>query len=209
LYLSQEPLFTISGFWAKRKKKTMLSHNDLKKGIRFILNKEPYEVLDSSFVFKGRGSSIVQTKIRDLITGNVISKTFHPGESLEEAEIERIKVKFLYSHRNRFFFLKENDPSFRFDLSKETIGESADFLKPNQIVEGMQFLGKIINVSLPIKVQLKVKEAPPGVKGERAQAGTKQVVLETGAITNVPLFVKEGDIIEVNTETGGYVRRVE
>jgi elongation factor P len=187
----------------------MLSHNDLKKGIRFILNKEPYEVLESSFVFKGRGSSIVQTKIKNLVTGDVISKTFHPGESLEEAEIEKIKVKFLYSHRNKLFFSRENDPSFRFDLSKETIGESADFLKPNQIVEGMQFLGKIINVSLPIKVQLKVKEAPPGVKGERAQAGTKQVVLETGAITNVPLFIKEGDVIELNTETGEYVRRIE
>ncbi|MCX6759472.1 MAG: elongation factor P [Candidatus Nealsonbacteria bacterium] len=187
----------------------MLSHNDLKKGIRLILDDQPYEVLDSSFVFKGRGSSIVQTKIKNLITGNVISKTFHPGEEFEIAEIEKIKVKFLYFHRDKFFFSKENNSSARFELPKETIGESVIFLKPNEIIEGVQFQSKIINISLPIKVQLKVIEAPPGVKGDRAQGGTKTVKLETGDNINVPLFIKEGDIIEVNTEKGEYVRRVE
>ncbi len=106
-------------------------------------------------------------------------------------------------------FCKEDNPSFRFELPKEVIGQASQFLKPNQVVEGMQFGGKIINISLPIKVQLKVVEAPPGVKGERAQAGTKQVTLETGAIANAPLFIETGDIIEINTETGEYVRRVE
>jgi elongation factor P len=187
----------------------MLTHTDLKKGVKFILDGQPYEVLESSFVFKGRGSSVVQTKIKNLITGNILSRTFHPGEEFETAEIEKIKVKFLYSHRDKFFFCKENDPSFRFDLPKEVIGESFVFLKPNQIVEGVHFKRKIININLPIKVQLKVIEAPPGVRGDRAQGGTKTVTLETGAKINVPLFIEEGDIIEVNTETGEYVRRVE
>jgi elongation factor P len=187
----------------------MLSHTDLKKGVRFILNGEPCEVLDSSFVFKGRGSSVVQTKIKNLITGNTLSKTFHPGDQFEEAEIEKIRVKFLYSHRDKFFFCKEENPANRFDLPKEVIGDSVIFLKPNEIVEGMQFQDKIINISLPIKVYLKVKEAPPGVKGDRAQGGTKTVVLETGAEINAPLFIKTGDIIEVNTEKREYVRRVE
>ena len=187
----------------------MLSHTDLKKGVRFILNEEPYEVIISSFVFKGRGGSVVQTKIKNLITGNTLSKTFHPGDRFEEVEIEKISVKFLYSHRNRFFFCREKDPSIRFDLPKEIIGESYIFLKPNEIVEGIQSQGKIINISLPIKVQLKVKEAPPGVKGDRAQGGNKTVVLETGAELNVPLFIKTGDVVEINTEKGEYVRRVE
>jgi len=187
----------------------MLSHTDLKKGTRFILEGQPYEVLESSFVFKGRGSSVVQTRIKNLITGNVLSQTFHPDDELEETEIEKIKVKFLYAHRDKYFFCRKDRPSNRFDLSREIIGESAVFLKPNEIVEGMQFQGKIINVSLPIKVQLRVIEAPPGVKGERAQAGTKTVTLETGTQVNVPLFVEQGDVIEVNTETGEYVRRVE
>jgi elongation factor P len=187
----------------------MLSHTDLKKGIRFILNGEPHEVLDTTFLFKGRGSSLVQTKIKNLITGNVLSKTFHPGEEFEEAEIEKVKAKYLYSHRDRFFFSKENGASVRFDLAKEVIGAAAIFLKPDETVEGIQFQGKIINVSLPIKVHLKVTEAPPGVKGDRAQGGNKTITLETEAKINVPLFIEEGDIIEVNTEKGEYVRRIE
>lgn len=187
----------------------MLSHTDLKKGIRFILEGQPYEVLDSSFVFKGRGSSTVQARIKNLTTGNVLSKTFHPGERFEKAEIEKVRVKFLYSHRDKFFFCRESESSARFELPREVIGESYIFLKPNETVEGIQFQGKMGDISLPIKVQLKVKEAPPGVKGDRAQGGTKTVTLETGATINVPLFIETGDIIEVNTEKGEYVRRVE
>ncbi len=186
----------------------MLSHNDLKKGVKFLLNGQPYEVLDFSFVFKGRGSSLCQTKIRNLISGSLISKNFHTGEEFEEVEIEKIKAEFLYAHKNKYFFCKEKNPADRFDLDKEVIGASAIFLKPNQGVEAIMFEGKIINVSLPIKVHLKVIEAPPGVKGDRAQSGTKIAVLETGAEVNVPLFVKADDIVEINTEKGEYVKRV-
>ena len=187
----------------------MLSHTNLKKGIRFILQGEPYEVLESSFVFKGRGSSIVQTKIKNLITGNLISKTFHPSDIFEEAELSKIEAKFLYQHRDKFFFCEAKNPTKRFDLTSEQIGEQGKFLKPDQIVEGIIFENKIINVSLPIKINLKVIEAPPGVKGGRAEPGTKNVTLETGAKINVPLFIEEGDIIEINTQTGEYVRRIE
>ena len=187
----------------------MLTHNDLKKGVQFILDGQPYSVLESSFVFKGRGSSVTQVKIKNLVTGNVLSKSFHPGDNFEEAEVEKISVKFLYSHRDKFFFCRENEPSNRFDLPKEIIGESAIFLKPNETVEGLQLRDKIINISLPVKVQLKVKEAPPGIKGDRAQGGNKSVILETGATVNVPLFIKTGDIIEINTESKEYVKRVE
>lgn len=186
----------------------MLSHTDLKKGVRFILNLEPYEVLDSSFVFKGRGNSVVQAKIKNLIIGNVLAKTFHSSNTFEEAEIKRIRVKFLYHHRGKFFFCEEKNPAKRFELIQEQIGQQAEFLKQNQIVEGVIFQEKIINISLPTKIALKVIEAPPGVKGNRAEAGTKIVVLETDAKINAPLFIKEDDIIEVNTETGKYLRRL-
>ena len=187
----------------------MLSHNDLKKGIRFIINNQPYEVLESSFVFKGRGSSFCQTKIRNLVSGNVISKTFHPGENFQEADVEKIKVKFLYHHREKFYFSEENQLNQRFELTKEIIGQGIIFLKPNQLLEGIKFQNEIINVSLPIKVQLKVAEAPPGIKGDRAQGGTKIVKLETGAEINVPLFIKQGDVIEINTEKAEYSKRVD
>ncbi|MDP3996035.1 MAG: elongation factor P [bacterium] len=187
----------------------MLNHTDLKKGVIFVLEKQPYEVLESAFVFKGRGSSVVQTKIKNLILGNLLSRTFHPGDNLEEAEIEKINVKFVYLHKGKFVFSKEDNSSVRFELPKEVIGDSADLLKPNEVVEGMVFEGKIINISLPIKVQIKVTEAPPGIRGDRAQGGTKVVTLETGAQINVPLFVEQGDVVEVNTESREYVKRVE
>lgn len=187
----------------------MLSHTELKKGVKFILDGNPYEVLESSFVFKGRGSSILQAKIKNLITGNVISKAFHPGEAFEEAEISKIKAKFLYQYRDRFFFCEEQNPAKRFDLTEEQIGPPAKFLKPNQIMDGIVFERRIINISLPIKINLKVIEAPPGIKGGRSQPGTKIVTLETEAKINAPLFIEAGDIIEINTETGEYVRRIE
>jgi len=186
-----------------------ISYSELKKGVQIIINNQPYEIIESSLMFKARGHSVLQIKLKNLITGNIISKTFHPSDTFETAEISKIKAKFLYSHRDRFFFSKENDPSKRFDLSKEQIGSANKFLKPNQVVEGIIFKDKIINISLPIKIQLKIKQAPPGIKGDRAQAGNKTVVLETGAEINVPLFIKEGDIIEINTEKGEYVRRIE
>ncbi len=186
-----------------------LSYSEIKKGVQIIIDKEPYEVIESSTMFKGRGHSVLQTKLRNLITGNIIQKTFHPSDSVEEAEITKIKAKFIYSHRGKFVFAEENNPKNRFELSEEQIGSGAKFLKPNQIVEGIIFNDKIINISLPIKIQLKVTQSPPGIKGDRAQSGNKIVTLETGAEIAVPLFIEEGDIIEINTEEEEYVRRIE
>jgi len=187
----------------------LIPYSELKKGVQIILNGQPYKIIEASSMFKGRGHSVLQAKLKNLITGNIINKTFHPSETFEEVEHSKIKVKFLYSHRDKFCFSEKDDPSKRFYLTKEQIGESAKFLKANQIVEGIIFKDKIVNISLPIKIHLKVKEAPPGVKGDRAQGGNKIVVLETGGKIAVPLFIKEGDIIEINTEKEEYVRRVE
>lgn len=203
----------------------MLTHTDLKKGVRIILDGEPYEILESSPMKKAQGRVVTQTKVKNLISGNVFERNFHQGDTFETAEILKFEAKFLYSHpdrprphygggangvsRERYFFCEKDNPQKRFDLDKETIGDTAKFLKPNQIVEEIQFEEKIINISLPIKIQLRVAEAPPGIKGDRAQGGTKTITLETGAVINAPLFIKTGDIIEINTETGEYVRRIE
>lgn len=186
----------------------MLSFSELKRGVKIILNNEPYEIIESSLLFKGRGHSVLRTKIKNLITGNLLSRTFHPSEVLKEAEISKIEMKFLYSHREHYFFSEKENPAKRFELTINQIGRSAQFLKPNQIVEGIIFKEKIINISLPIKIQLRVIEAPPGLRAGRAEAGTKTAILETGAKINVPLFIKEGDIIEINTETKEYVQRI-
>jgi len=187
----------------------MISYSELKKGLRIILNKEPHEILEARPLFKGRGHSVLQVKLKNLITGSLISQTFHPSDSFEEAELKKLRAKFLYAHRNQYFFSEIEPPAKRFNLTQEQIGYQAQFLKPGQIIETLVYKGKIVNISLPIKVHLKVVEAPPGIKAGRAEAGTKQIVLETGAKINVPLFIKEGDSIEVNTQTGEYVRRIE
>jgi len=187
----------------------MLSYFDLRKGVKFILDGQPFEVLEFRQMGKAQDVVVAQTKIRNLINGKISERNFHQEDVFEEAEIAKIEVRFLYSHRGKFCFFEVENPSKRFEFTEEQIGEGSKFLKPNQNLTGIKFQGKIINVSLPIKVQLKVVEAPPGVKGERAQAGTKTVTLETGAKINVPLFIENEDIIEVNTETGEYVRRVE
>jgi len=186
----------------------MLTHTDLKKGTMIILDGEPYEVLESSPMKKAQRRVVIQTKIKNLINGNVLSRNFHQGDVFDEAELVKFKAKFLYAHRDKYFFCYEENPSQRFELTEEQIGESAKFLKAGQIVDGLTFDNKIINISLPIKVQLKVIEAPPGFQGGRSQPGLKTVTLETGAQINAPLFIESGDIIEINTETGEYVRRI-
>ncbi len=185
-----------------------IPYSELKKGGSIIINNQPHEIIETSSMFKGRGHSVLQAKLKNLITGNIISKTFHPSDIFEEAELSIMKAKFLYSHRDKFFFCQENNSQDRFNLTKEQIGSIVKFLKPNQIIKGMIFKNKIINISLPIKIQLKVAQAPPGIKGDRAQGGNKIVILETGSEMNVPLFIEEGDIIEVNTEKEEYVRRI-
>lgn len=187
----------------------MLSHTELKKGVQIIFEGSPYEIFESSSMFKGRGSSVTQTRMRNLQNGNILQRTFHAGEEIEEAEIQRFQARFVYANKGKYIFSHMDDFSKRFELTEEQIGKVSRFLKENEVVEGLVFQDKVINVSLPIKIQLKVTEAPPGVKGDRAQGGTKTVTLETGTTINVPLFVDMGDVIEVNTDTGEYVRRVQ
>jgi elongation factor P len=187
----------------------MLSHNDLRKGIMFLMDGQPYQVLEFLPVKMQQRRSIAQTKIKNLMTGVIIEKNFHQGDVFEEADITQLDIKFLFNHREKFVFCENANPSKRFELTKEQIGPNANMLKPNEILRGVAFNGNIINITLPIKVQLKVVESAPGVRGDRAQGGTKSVKVETGADVNVPLFIEEGDVIEINTDTNEYVRRVE
>ncbi len=186
----------------------MLDYSELDKRDRIMLNGQPYEIIEARSMFTGRSHSVLNTKLRNLRTGKVISKTFHPGDSAEEADIKKMEAKFIYSDRGKFVFCEKGDPSNRFELEEEQIGDKKNFLKPNQIVESLLLEDEVINISLPIKVNLKVKMAPPSLKGESATGG-KKVTLETGAKIKTPNFIETGDIVEVNTETGEYSRRIE
>ncbi len=185
----------------------MLTHTDLKKGTQFIYEGSPWEVLEYLLVKMAQRRPVIQTKIKNLLNGSVQERNFQQGDVFQEAELIKKNIKFLYSNKGEYWFCEENDPSKRFSFKEGQLGSQAKFFKPNSLVEGVIFNEKIINVKSPIKVTLKVKEAPPGIKGDRAQGGTKEVVLESGAAIQVPLFIEEGDLVEVNTELGEYVKR--
>lgn len=187
----------------------MLSHVELKKGTYFMYEGAPCLVLEHSLMFKGRGSSVMQVRFKNLKNGNVLQRSFHTGEDFEEAELEKVQVKFIYGNQGTYVFTEADNPAKRFELSAEQIGPQVEFLVPDTLLGGVRSEGEMLDVALPIKMSLRVKEAPPGIKGDRAQGGTKAVTLETGVEVQVPLFVETGDTVEVNTETGEYVRRMQ
>lgn len=186
----------------------MINYNELKPGTIFILDNEPYQVLEFNFLRMQQRKPVAQTKIKNLVTGKVLNRNFQSTENFEEAEIDYKKVKFLYSHRDKFVFCELNNPSARFELSDEAIGDKAAYLKQNSEVEIVEFRGKLINLELPIKMTFKVIEAPPSIKGNTTQGGNKQVKIETGAMVAAPLFIETDDVIEINTQTGEYTGRV-
>ncbi len=186
----------------------MLNYFDLRKGVQFILEGQPYEVLEFKQMGKAQDVVVAQTKIKNLLNGKIILRSFHQNDTFEEAEIQKFDAKFIYGRNGKYTFAEANDLSKRFEFLAEQLAHGIQFLKSNEIVSGLKFKDKVINIALPIKVHLRVKDAPPGVQGDRSQGGTKTVTLETGATINVPLFVETDDIVEVNTETGEYARRI-
>lgn len=186
----------------------MLEYNEIKPRKCIIMEGEPYEVVTSHVFRKQQRKPVNATKLKNLITGKVMEYSFHQNEKAEEAELDSRKIKFLYENRGEFWFSEEKDPSKRFKLSQDEVGEQIKFVKQNTLVNLVSFQERIMGVEVPIKVELKVKEAPPAIKGNTATGGTKIVTLETGATVNAPLFVNEGDVLSINTETGEYVERV-
>lgn len=186
----------------------MLNINDLKNGSLVLIDGAPYEVLEIKHLHMGRGGSSVQTRIRNIKTGQVFSRNYKPSDQFEEANVEKKKFIFLYGHRGNFVFTPAKESKNRFTLTKDKLGEKIKWLKPNLEVEAVFSNEEIIDIKLPIKVDYEVKEAPPGIQGDRSQAGTKSVVIETEAVIQAPLFINTGDVIRINTETGEYVERV-
>lgn len=187
----------------------MLEYNEILKGRVILFNDEPYEVLDAHVFRKQQRKPVNQTKLRNIITGKVTEQAFHVSEKAEEADLSTKGVKYLYSNKGERWFCAEDNPADRFTLSDDLIGAPAQFLKANSIVEALIFDERIIGIKLPIKMDLKVTEAAAAVKGNTAQGGTKQVTLETGATLFVPMFINEGDVLRINTQTGEYVERAD
>ncbi len=186
-----------------------LGVNELKSKVFFIYEGQPYVVLETFHLKMQQRRPTVQVKMRNLMNGKILERNFAQSDVFNEADVQRQSVKFLYAHRDQYWFSYENDPSKRFELLEELLGNAVKFLKPNTILDAIIFEGKVITAELPVKMEFKIVEAPPAIRGDTAQGGVKQAKIETGAYINVPLFISEGDIIRVNTEDGQYVERVE
>ncbi len=186
----------------------MISYNEVKPGVAVLIEGEPYVCTWNNIMKKQQRRPVNQTKMRHIIKGNSIEYSFQQSDKVEEAEIESRPAVFIYERNGEWFFHDVKDKSKRFTVTEEQVGENGKFLKSNMEVETLWFNGALFRVKLPIKVELKVTEAPPDVRGNTAQGGSKVVELETGATMTVPMFVKLGDVIRINTETGEYVERV-
>ncbi|HEY4505731.1 MAG TPA: elongation factor P [Candidatus Paceibacterota bacterium] len=185
----------------------MLDYSEIVGRKFIVLDGEPWEVLDSHVFRKQQRKPVNATKLKNCITGKVTERSFHVSEKVEEAEIEERNVKFLYQNRGEYWFCEAENPSKRFKIDEDFIGVQAKFLKKDSVVQAVSFGNKVISMKIPIKIELMVIEAHPAVKGNTAQGGTKTVKLETGVEIQVPMFIKEGEMVRVNSETGEYTER--
>lgn len=184
----------------------MLSLSDIKTGKTISINNEPYLVIFHQHSKMGRAGAVLRTKIRNLKTGAVMEKTFQGSDKIEKAEIEKSKAQFLYREGENYFFM-DNTSYEQFSLPKSVLGNLTDYLIDGTEVTILNYNGIPINIELPVKMEFRVVEAPPAIRGNTADGGTKQVVLETGIKVSTPLFIKQGDVVRINTETGEYAER--
>jgi len=200
---------------------SQLDYSEIREKKIIIYADEPCEVVESHVARTQQRKPQNQVKLRSLISGKVFPATFHVSESADEADIDKKEVTFLYSNKGEYWFCLPEDKSNRFKLDEALMGTSAKFLKQNGNVTALvwddgeektrpteQSFGRVIKITLPIKMNFKVKEAPPAVRGDTSKGGNKVITLENGTTLNAPMFINEGDTVSINTETGEYVERV-
>jgi len=189
-----------------------LEYNEIREKKIIIHNDEPCEVVESHVARTQQRKPQNQVKLKSLISGKTFAATFHVSDSADEADLIKRDVKFLYENKGEYWFADPEDPKNRFKLDSTLLGNAAKFLKANENVTALVWDNddeeQTIGLKLPIKMEFKVKEAPPAVRGDTSKGGNKIITLENGTTLNAPMFIAEGDVIRVNTETGDYVERV-
>lgn len=187
---------------------SMLEYNEIVVRKYIIFENEPYEVMASHVFRKQQRKPVNATKLKNLLSGRIVEHSFHSTDKADEADIDSKKIKYLYTNRGEVWFCDEDDASNRFTLSEQLLGPNIKYIKQNSIVDALTFDEKVFALKYPIKVELKVTESVDAVKGNTQGGAQKIVTLETGATITVPLFINQGDIIRINTETGEYTERV-
>ena len=181
--------------------------SDFRNGLKILVDRAPYQMVYFQFVKPGKGTAFTRTKLKNMITGSVIDRTYRTGEKVEAAEIEEANMQFLYEDGEYHHFMNTEDYS-QVQVPSDAIESEAKFLTENLTVDILFFEGKAISVGLPNFIESKITYCEPGVRGNTATGAVKPAELECGATVNVPLFVEQGETIKVDTRTGEYVSRV-
>lgn len=185
----------------------MISAGDFKNGITLEIDGNVMQILEFQHVKPGKGAAFVRTKLKNIINGGVVEKTFRPTEKFPQARIDKVEMQYLYSDGDLFHFM--NMESYeQIALNDEVIGDALKFVKENETVKVCSYNGNVFTVEPPLFVELEVTDTEPGFKGDTAQGATKPATVETGAIVYVPLFVETGDKLKIDTRTGDYLSRV-
>ena len=183
----------------------MYATSDFRNGLKILLDGTPFEIVYFQHVKPGKGGAFVRTKLRNLLGGNVLEKTFRASEKVGRPDISEVEMQFLYS--DEVFHFMDMESYDQIPVTPEVIGDARLFLKENTVARILKFNGEVISIELPAFMILKIGQCEPGVKGDTVSGATKLATLETGARVQVPLFLNEGDLIKVDTRTGDYIER--
>lgn len=185
----------------------MISAGDFRNGITLEIEGNIYQIMEFQHVKPGKGAAFVRTKIKDVVNGGVVERTFRPTEKFPAARIDRVDMQYLYTDGELYHFMDINSYE-QIALSMDVIGDALKFVKENDNVKVCSYNGNVYSVEPPLFVELEITETEPGFKGDTAQGATKPATVETGAVVYVPLFVDQSDKIKIDTRTGEYLSRV-
>lgn len=185
----------------------MISAGDFRNGITLEIEGNVFQIMEFQHVKPGKGAAFVRTKIKNVMSGGVVERTFRPTEKFPAARIDRVDMQYLYSDGDLFHFMDVNTYE-QVALNSDSIGDALKFVKENEMCKVCSYNGNVFSVEPPLFVELEITDTEPGFKGDTAQGATKPAVVETGATVYVPLFVDQGDKIKIDTRTGEYLSRV-
>lgn len=185
----------------------MISAGDFKNGLTLEIDGNVVQIMEFQHVKPGKGAAFVRTKLKNVISGGIIEKTFRPTEKFPQARIERVDMQYLYNDGDLYNFMN-NETYDQITIAQDTVGDSLKFVKENETVKVCSYNGNVFAIEAPLFVELEITDTEPGFAGNTAQGATKPAVVETGATVYVPLFVNQGDVIKIDTRTGEYLSRV-
>ena len=184
----------------------MISAGDIRNGITFEMDGKVMQVIEFQHVKPGKGAAFVRTKLRNVITGAVIEKTFNPTDKFQDARIDRKEMQYLYNDETLYYFM-DMETYEQIPLDKSLLSDAFKFVKEEMMCRVSSYKEKVFSVEPPMFVELEIAECEPGVRGDTATGATKNATLETGAVIRVPLFINEGEKIRIDTRTGEYIER--